>query len=164
MSRQSGFTIIELAVTMAIIGILAAITIPNLIGWISNGRVNASARDIVACIQLARIEAVKQNQLVVVTFDADDNDILDGTYIAYVDDGQGGGVAGNWTQDGTERTVYSGQLRPGVTFAAIALGLSVDETRFNSRAMPSDAGPISLTNSRGHTVTINLGSGGIPTI
>ncbi|HSO20579.1 MAG TPA: GspH/FimT family pseudopilin [Desulfosarcina sp.] len=164
MHRQSGFTLIELAVATAIIAIVSVIAIPGMISWVSNSRVNASARDIVACIQRARIEAVKQNRFVVVTFDADDNDVYDGSFIAYVDDGQGAGVAANWNQDGTERTVYSGQLRPGVNLSAISLGTQVDETRFNARAMPSHTGPIRLTNSRGHTVTITLGSGGIPTI
>jgi type IV fimbrial biogenesis protein FimT len=164
MNRQSGFTILELAVVVAIIGIAAAIAIPNMVGSISRGRVNAAARDIITTIQKARIEAVKQNQFVVVTFDADDNDVVDDSYTAYVDDGQGAGVAGNWNQDGSERTVYTGRLAPGVTISAISLGLSVDETRFNSRAMPSSAGPITLTDSRGYSVTINLGSGGIPTI
>ena len=165
MSRQSGFTILELAVVVAIIGIAAAIAIPNMVGSISRGRVNAAARDVVNTIQKARIEAVKQSQFVVLTFDADDNDVLDDGYIAYVDDGQGaGGVAGNWNQDGTERTVYTGRLPAGVTVSAVAFSLGNDETRFNPRAMPSHTGDITLTNGGGYSVTIDLGTGGIPTI
>ena len=158
MNKQSGFTIIELAVVVAIIAIVSAIAIPNMIGWISNGRVNASARGIVETIQRARIAAVKENRWVVVSFNQ-----AAGSYTAFVDDGQGGGTAGDWIQNGTEQTVSSSQVRPGVTISSINLG-GGSITRFNSRAIPSNAGPISLTNGSGHTVTINLGSGGIPTI
>jgi type IV fimbrial biogenesis protein FimT len=166
MHKNAGFTIIELAVVIAIIGIMSAIAVPNMIGWAADNRVNGAARDIVSMIQKARIEAVKRNALVVVTFDAADINGVTADFLAYVDDGQGGGaaVAENWVQEGAERTVYSGLLPPGVTISNISLGLTGDKTRFNPRAMPSAAGPITLTNSRGYTVTINLGTGGIPTI
>ncbi|WP_319408630.1 GspH/FimT family pseudopilin [uncultured Desulfosarcina sp.] len=159
MDRQSGFTLIELMITIAIIAILSAIAIPNGIAWISNGRVNSAARDIVALIQKSRIEAVKGNSDVDVTFGSN--------CIAFVDNGQGtvdsdlDGIldgAGNGVQDGTERTIYSGPLPVGVTISGIG------NTVFNSRAMPSVAGTITLANSRGYTVNINLGAGGIPTI
>ncbi|MFO7713528.1 GspH/FimT family pseudopilin [Desulfosarcina sp.] len=155
MNRQSGFTIIELAVVVAIMGILAGITIPNLIAWAANGRVNSAARDIVSMLQRARIEAARECEFVVVNINAS------GDYLAFVDDGEGtGGVAENSIQDGTERTVVSGRLPAGVTLDNVPFGAGAGQTRFNSRAMPSFAGPTVLTNSRGHTVTVRLASGG----
>lgn len=173
MKQQSGFTLVELAVILAIISIVSSIAVPNMIGVISRGRVNGAARDIVTLIQKARIEAVKQNQLVVVTFDPDGDGAMNTNYLAYLDDGRGSvdadanGVldgAANWIQDGTERTVYASVLPAGVTIVGIPLGAGAGETRFNSRAIPAFTGPITLTNASGYTVTINLGSGGIPTI
>ncbi|BBO80105.1 hypothetical protein DSCO28_06710 [Desulfosarcina ovata subsp. sediminis] len=159
MDKQSGFTIIEVAVIVAIIGIVSAIAIPNMIGWIANGRVNSGARDVVTLIQKARIEAVRENSKVAAIFNS-----ATGDYVAFVDDGAGAGTAENMIQDGSERTVYSSQLPPGVTFTGTLLGAGGGKTSFNSRAMPSYAGPIALTNSRGYAVTIRLGTGGIPTV
>jgi type IV fimbrial biogenesis protein FimT len=164
MDRQSGFTLIEVAIVVAIVAIVSAIAIPNMIGSIANGRVNGAARDIIATIQKARIEAVKQNELVVVTFDPDGDGTMNSNYLAFVDDGRGGGVAADWIQNGTEATVASNELPDGVTISNIPFGAGAGDTRFNSRAIPAFTGPITLTNTRGYTVTINLGSGGTPTI
>jgi type IV fimbrial biogenesis protein FimT len=173
MSKQSGFTIIELAVVIAIIGIVSAIAVPNMIGWASRSRVNGAARDIVSMVQKARIEAVRNNEQVYVTFDPDNDGSMDVNYIAFLDDGQGtadadsDGVldgADNGIQDGTERTVYQGQMPAGVTLSGVPLGAGAGDTSFNPRAMPSFAGPIALTNNSGYTVTVTIGSAGIPTI
>ena len=172
MKKESGFTLIELAVTVAIMAIMAAIVIPNMIGWMSRGRVNAAARDIVAAIQKARIEAVRQNAPTVVTFDS--SKISDSTvdFLAFIDDGQGtiddndDGIPvgfGNNEQDGTERTIFPGRLPAGVSISSVSFGPHTT-TSFNSRAIPSYSGPITLTNASGYTVIIRLNSAGIPKV
>lgn len=168
MKREDGFTLIEMVIVIAILAIMAAIAIPNGIAWISNGRVRSGARDIVSMLQRAKIEAVRESTFAVVQFNAS------GNYIAFLDDGTGtvdsepNGIpdgAGNWVQDGTERTIISGQLPPGVTlsgnpFNALAPTLTGMNNRFDSRGIPSISGTTVLANSRGYTVTVRLNTGG----
>ncbi|MDX8378891.1 MAG: GspH/FimT family pseudopilin [Gallionella sp.] len=60
-ARQRGLTMIEILVTIAIIGIMTAIGLPNLSHWLQNVQVKSTAESVLTGIQLTRAEAVRQN-------------------------------------------------------------------------------------------------------
>lgn len=64
--KSLGFTLIELMVTITIAAILLGIAIPSFTSVISSNRLTTSANELVTALNLARSEAVKRGQQVVV--------------------------------------------------------------------------------------------------
>jgi type IV fimbrial biogenesis protein FimT len=58
-TKQHGFTIYELLITMLMIGIILSIGVPNMSGFMKNSRITSTANDLHASFQLARSEAAR---------------------------------------------------------------------------------------------------------
>jgi type II secretory pathway pseudopilin PulG len=58
---ERGFTVVELIVIMAMIGILATLAILGIPEWRANITLKTTARDVVSLFQFARVEAAKRN-------------------------------------------------------------------------------------------------------
>lgn len=71
--RLSGFTLVELMVTIAILAIVAALGTPSLVNIIRDNRVTAQANDIAALLTMARSEAVKRRNTAFVVVDSPAN-------------------------------------------------------------------------------------------
>ncbi len=68
MTKNNGFTLIELMVALAIFGILIAVAAPSFTGMMANFRLKQAMQDIYSNFQLAKTTAIKTNSLCTVTF------------------------------------------------------------------------------------------------
>ncbi|MCK5898126.1 MAG: GspH/FimT family pseudopilin [Methylococcales bacterium] len=64
--QLSGFTIIELLITVSILGILTSMGLPSFMGTINSTRLTTKANELIASLNFARSEAIKRNQSVYV--------------------------------------------------------------------------------------------------
>ena len=81
MSKQAnkksdcGFTLIELAVVLCIIGVIAAIAAPNLLALLNRYKVNRATETLVGAIKEAQRQAMRQNKLCRVNINTTNNTI-----------------------------------------------------------------------------------------
>jgi type IV fimbrial biogenesis protein FimT len=133
-SRRTGFTLLELMIIIAVIGILSAIAIPSFLSMLPGMRLNGAARMVAGDLMAARMKAVKLNHKAKVFFDdayqyriCDDAD-KNGT----VDDGEGDVVTRNL------QTEYDN----------VTLSSNLDPV-FSPRGTANSFGTVTLTNTSG---------------
>lgn len=64
MQRNRGFSLIELMVVIAILGLLLAIGIPSFATWLRNVQIRNAAESLQSGLQFARTEALRRNERV----------------------------------------------------------------------------------------------------
>lgn len=106
---KAGFTLVELMIAVAIIGIMAAVAAPGFIAWLPNYRLKSAARDLYSALQNARLLAVRENTTVQVVFV---DDLTPANQDSYFIDINGSGVV---DQPGEYRVNLSG-YGSGVAF------------------------------------------------
>ncbi|MBU4463391.1 MAG: GspH/FimT family pseudopilin [Proteobacteria bacterium] len=70
-NKQSGFTLIELIVIIAIVAVFAGIAVPNFLSYMPKHRLNGAARQVMGDLMAARMKAVKENTTVTVAWVSD---------------------------------------------------------------------------------------------
>lgn len=150
--NRKGFTLTELSVTLGILSLMSAISIPSYISWLPRHKLQTSVRQIYDDMNLAKIRAVKDNTVAVAIFSQ-----LNNNYTIFLD------ANGSWSVDATETKIReNASFENGVTISNITLPFNT--TGFNNRGMlPTGAAPggqIDLTNATGIIMRVNVNTAG----
>ena len=126
MRKNSGFTTLELMVTIAIVAVIAAITMPPYLKWWRASRLQNAVSGFTADIEMAKTEAIRENAFVVIEF-------YPGSYKIFVDSNKDWGSSG-------EKILLDRILPPSVSIDTASLEFPPpnEKFRFNSRGIPAD--------------------------
>ena len=145
---QSGFTMVEVMVVMSIVILLALFVAPELMNWPRNMRLKRAITDLQMNFQKAKLEAIRRNSNVVLSFTTVACPGLPskvptngGSYYIFIDDGAGGGTAKDniWTPPA---------------------GLNPGEERFTITGDGDESTP-NVYEMPGNTALCQTGSGGV---
>jgi prepilin-type N-terminal cleavage/methylation domain-containing protein len=139
-NRQRGYTLIELLLIMSIMGIVAAIVVPQMLrpGTLT---IQAAGRMVIADILHAQQDAIAQQQVRRLVFDTDANHYrltdLEGTTLG-VAWKTGGAAAENYVVDLANDSRFT-----GVSLSAVDFGGS-DTLEFDDLGAPANGGSVDL--------------------
>ncbi len=145
MGNGRGFTLVELTITMALVGIIVALSIPRLNQWQENQRFNGECVGIRSALMLARSTAIDENAPVVMAFDTEGG----GGFTLFVDDGDS-------EQDEGEAVLLERRMPAGVVL--YETDFPGGKAGYTPMGLPFSAGSVSLKNSeesRYHEVVLS---------
>lgn len=145
MKKFSGFTLIELMITLFIVGILLSVGVPSLKTFMQSNQLVASTNELISALHVARSEAIKLNTRVSIC-DSSDGATCGGTgdwsngWIVFIDnDGNLAGTGAVCTAANTDclLRVHDAFTDNQLTVAGVdANGAAISSFTFSSRGLP----------------------------
>lgn len=105
---QKGFSLGELNICCCIIAILSAISLPGFNAFQESSHFKQEIRQLYGNLHKGKMEAIKHNSYVVFN-------LTSNGYLMFVDNGDGGGVSGDWEKQGGERLLINHRYKNEVT-------------------------------------------------
>lgn len=150
--NNKGFTLTELTVTLALLGIMSAISIPSYFSWLPRHRLQTSVRQIYDDMNMARSIAVKTNKNIGIQFDTSNEN-----YKIFIDEDQ------DQTYGSVEEVISTGTLASDVNITGSTF--TNNTYVFNSRGMSAGTtGEVRLTNPSGLFFEVHVNTSGCLTI
>ena len=153
--KNTGITLLELVIVIAILGILAAIAVPSYERLIERNRLKEAVEGLKSDLQFARTEAIKRSSDLRVT-------LVAATWCYGIDDGNTAcacGTAGDCAikaVDGSQFQGISLDANNNVTFSfrrgtANATGSTLSSANYQARVVVSDVGRVRICTPSGAT-------------
>lgn len=125
MRNQKGVTLFEVVGCLLILGILSSIAVPASQAMMVRYKFSTETARLEDALKIAKSYAITKKAPVVFSYNHDG-------YMVYIDDGAGGGMAGDWTRQPGERLLVNCNLREaGLLIDVTQSTFSAKRTKFS---------------------------------
>ena len=144
MRQSRGFTLIEMLIAVALIGILSAATLPGFSGFLNGQKVNLAANNVYTAMQLTKASAIQQNARMALVFEP-----TLGSWCIFNRTEEPTSTACSWTSNTLETGVLRKYIEPMPIGLAIAvLPASATQITYDGlgRVVPNSDASATITN------------------
>lgn len=160
MKKQSGFTVVEMLVTIALLSTVAIIAIPNFISWLPDYRLRSASQDLLSNFQKAKLTAIKRNVNTAVCFSSSGYTVFVDPNTNFVNDDALVVTAVNWSDYKSLTLTYPGDFNFVASSGQPCIGFRPNGIPVDNAAAATASGNAVLTNTNNKTSTVYVSAAG----